>query len=93
MSHLTSPRSAAKRSIDHRPFSNAAFYILFFISFSLSLSAQEWPTITQTAKPATRWWWLGSAVDKENLEWNIRTYAEAGLGELEITPIYGVQGN
>ena len=93
MSHLTSPRSAAKRSIDHRPFSNAAFYILFFISFSLSLSAQEWPTITQTAKAATRWWWLGSAVDKENLEWNIRTYAEAGLGELEITPIYGVQGN
>ena len=57
------------------------------------MSAQEWPEVTQTAKPAARWWWLGSAVDKENLEWNIRSYAEAGLGELEITPIYGVQGN
>ena len=52
-----------------------------------------WPVVAQTAKPAARWWWLGSAVDKENLQWNIRTYAEAGLGELEITPIYGVQGN
>lgn len=52
-----------------------------------------WPAVTQTAKPATRWWWMGSAVDKENLEWSIRIYAEAGIGELEITPIYGVQGN
>jgi 2-keto-3-deoxy-6-phosphogluconate aldolase len=45
------------------------------------------------AKPATRWWWMGSAVDKENLTRNIKSYAEAGMGTLEITPIYGVQGN
>ena len=65
----------------------------FFIFHFSFIFAQTWPDITPTAKPAARWWWLGSAVDKENLEWNIRTYAEAGLGELEITPIYGVQGN
>jgi len=70
-----------------------AIYFSFFIFHFSFLSAQTWPEETQTAKPAARWWWLGSAVDKENLEWNIRTYAEAGLGELEITPIYGVQGN
>ena len=55
--------------------------------------AQEWPTLTQTAKPAARWWWLGSAVDEANLGYNMEAYARAGLGELEITPIYGVQGN
>lgn len=55
--------------------------------------AQEWPTITLTAKPAARWWWLGSAVDEANLSYNMEEYARAGLGELEITPIYGVQGN
>lgn len=55
--------------------------------------AQEWPELTQTAKPAARWWWLGSAVDEENLSYNMEEYARAGLGELEITPIYGVQNN
>jgi hypothetical protein len=59
----------------------------------LGIVAQEWPTLTQTAKPAARWWWLGSAVDEENLSYNMEEYAHAGLGELEITPIYGVQGN
>ena len=60
---------------------------------SLGGSAQEWPTVTQTARPAARWWWLGSAVDEANLSYNMEEYARAGLGELEITPIYGVQGN
>ena len=55
--------------------------------------AQEWPELTQTAKPAARWWWLGSAVDEANLSYNMEEYARAGLGELEITPIYGVQNN
>ncbi len=55
--------------------------------------AQEWPELTQIAKPAARWWWLGSAVDEENLSYNMEEYARAGLGELEITPIYGVQNN
>lgn len=44
-------------------------------------------------KAGTRWWWLGSAVDKENLRWNLEEYARAGIGAVEITPIYGVQGN
>ena len=26
-----------------------------------------WPAITQTAKPWTRWWWPGSAVDRTNI--------------------------
>ena len=45
------------------------------------------------AKAGTRWWWLGSAVDKDNLRWNLSEYARVGIGAVEITPLYGVQGN
>ena len=55
--------------------------------------AQSWPTPLPEAKPGTRWWWLGSAVDKENLQWNLSEYARAGIGAVEITPLYGVKGN
>lgn len=57
------------------------------------LFSQSWPEITAESRPATRWWWLGSAVDTANLTYNLETYAQAGLGGVEITPIYGVQGN
>ncbi len=43
-------------------------------------------------RPWTRWWWLGSAVDKPNLSHLLETYRDAGLGGVEVTPIYGVQG-
>lgn len=52
-----------------------------------------WPAASQEAKAGARWWWLGSAVDKKNIQWNMQEYAKAGIGSLEITPIYGVQGN
>ena len=55
--------------------------------------AQSWPVPTTESKPGTRWWWLGSAVDKENLQWNLQQYASHGIGAVEITPLYGVQGN
>lgn len=49
--------------------------------------------VTQESKPYTRWWWLGSAVDKEGLTYNLEEMAKAGIGGVEITPIYGVKGN
>ena len=55
--------------------------------------AQSWPKPQPEAKAGTRWWWLGSAVDKENLQWNLSEYARTGIGAVEITPLYGVQGN
>jgi len=55
--------------------------------------SQTWPTPNPEAKAGTRWWWLGSAVDKTNLQWNLSEYARAGIGAVEITPLYGVQGN
>ena len=53
----------------------------------------DWPQVTTEARPAARWWWMGSAVDKDNLTRNLEEYAKAGMGTMEITPIYGVQGN
>lgn len=53
----------------------------------------QWPEVTREMKPGSRWWWLGSAVDEQNLQRNIQEYARTGMGTLEITPIYGVQGN
>jgi hypothetical protein len=55
--------------------------------------AQSWPEARPEAKPGARWWWLGSAVNKQDLQWNMQQYSQAGIGSLEITPIYGVQGN
>ncbi|MCW3806939.1 alpha-L-rhamnosidase [Plebeiibacterium marinum] len=53
----------------------------------------NWPEQTTEAKPGARWWWMGSAVDESNLTKNMEAYADAGIGSLEITPIYGIQGN
>jgi hypothetical protein len=69
-----------------------AFVFVFVSSFSFSFSQLQWPAITNTSKPWTRWWWEGSAVDKKDLTWNLEQYQKAGLGGVEITPIYGVYG-
>lgn len=64
-----------------------------FLSGNLAAQNISWPEVTTENKPGARWWWMGSAVDKENLTRNLETYAKAGMGSLEITPIYGVKGN
>ena len=52
-----------------------------------------WPATTQTAKPWTRWWWPGSAVDRANITAQLTAIAAAGIGGVEITPIYGARGS
>lgn len=60
---------------------------------ALNTDAQiRWPEVKAVTKPWTRWWWLGSAVNNKDLTANMEQYAAAGLGGLEITPIYGVAG-
>lgn len=56
------------------------------------MSEMSWPNPTRECRPWTRWWWLGSAVDKENLTDLLEQYAKAGLGGVEICPIYGAKG-
>ena len=55
--------------------------------------ASAWPEVTVSAKPWTRWWWPGSAVDKVHLTAQLEAIAAAGIGGVEITPIYGPRGS
>jgi alpha-L-rhamnosidase len=57
-----------------------------------STTLLNWPPVTRQTKPWTRWWWQGSAVNKRDLTAEMQKYQKAGLGGLEITPIYGVKG-
>nr|WP_262909011.1 glycosyl hydrolase [Leeuwenhoekiella parthenopeia] len=82
------------------------FKYLFFLVFCCSVfsckpqeqvepvtsSPDLWPNVEQTTKPWTRWWWMGSAVDKPNIKEHLIAFQKAGLGGVEITPIYGAKG-
>jgi len=71
--------------------------LLLIVSLLLPLLVTSqnasWPKVNTEMLPGTRWWWLGSAVDKVSLTYNLEEYARAGMGTVEITPIYGVQKN
>jgi hypothetical protein len=79
--------------------------VLFVLLISLSSSAGaadaspssrggslDWPRVTMESRPWAYWWWMGSAVEKEEITKNLELYAEAGLGGVHIIPIYGVRG-
>jgi hypothetical protein len=68
--------------------------LLSFATAALPQSAVEpaWPALTRTAKPWTRWWWPGSAVDRPNLTRQLEALSANGIGGVEITPIYGAIG-
>jgi hypothetical protein len=73
------------------------FTSLLAISAPAALSAAaapftDWPVITQANKPWTRWWWPGNAADPAGLTSQLGQFATAGLGGVEITPIYGAVG-
>jgi hypothetical protein len=51
-----------------------------------------WPQVTAESRPWARWWWLGSAVDEANLTRLLEQYRGAGIGGVEICPIYGAKG-
>ena len=74
-------------------FLRTAWMLLVITMIASHANAQSWPTPKPEAKAGTRWWWMGSAVDRQGLEWNLSAYAKAGIGAVEITPLYGVQGN
>lgn len=87
------------KSLACQPIAPTRFWkpVLLVLIAALSLmntrAQTQWPTITKTNKPWTRWWWLGSEVNKKDLTTVMQDYQKAGLGGLEITPIYGVTGH
>lgn len=54
--------------------------------------ALAWPPITRMQKPWTYWWWMGSAVDTNNIALSLKRFQQAGLGGVHIIPIYGAKG-
>lgn len=72
------------------------FFLLFLAAASLSFAQDAtdlgWPELTRENKPWTRWWWPGSAVDRASLTHQLEKLAQAGIGGVEITPIYGAKG-
>jgi len=52
-----------------------------------------WPQATEQSRPWSFWWWMGSAVDKENLRKELIRYRDAGWGGVHIIPIYGAKGS
>ena len=69
-----------------------AILIGYVMAISTGWAQDLWPSVTKEMKPWTRWWWLGSAVDKPNLSREIKMLDEAGFGGVEVTPIYGAKG-
>ena len=69
--------------------------LMLFLMFNFPVvfgQNTEWPVSSQESKPWTRWWWMENAVDKENITRELEEMADAGIGGVEITPIYGVKG-
>ena len=52
----------------------------------------SWPPITSQNRPWVWWWWPGSAVDTTNIARQLQLFRDAGLGGVQVTPIYGVNG-
>ncbi len=66
---------------------------LLALSCRTPLPQTGWYVPVRENRPFVRWWWLGSAVDSAGLSYNLEEFARAGIGGVEVTPIYGVLGN
>lgn len=74
------------------------YIVLLLGSFLINLgivhaqqSPYDWPKVKKESKTWTRWWWMGSAVDKKNISESLIAFQKAGIGGVEIEPIYGVK--
>lgn len=74
-----------------RPFVLSALLVIV-VSCTPKKQTSLWPEPSRETHPWTRWWWHGSALTKEGITAELEAYQKAGLGGVEITPIYGVQG-
>ena len=77
---------------------NKSFIYLFIAGILIFLACSEpadtaWPEVKPETKPGMRWWWLGSAVDSAGLTTEMERMHQAGVGAVEITPIYGISGS
>jgi hypothetical protein len=60
--------------------------------FAADSASISWPDLTREQRPWAYWWWMGSAVDTNNLSKELARYRDAGYGGVHIIPIYGAKG-
>ncbi len=67
---------------------------MLLVETTISSHADElsWPAITSQSRPWVWWWWPGSAVDPTNITRQLKLFQQAGLGGVQVTPIYGAKG-
>jgi hypothetical protein len=69
----------------------ARLALLLWLSWSSSsLYAQ---VNSQSIRPWTYWWWMGSAVSEPEITRQLEQMAQAGLGGVHVIPIYGAKGH
>jgi alpha-L-rhamnosidase len=90
----SSPRIAPQK---HHKFAPTLFLVTALIlthpSFLFSQSStdnlnQNFQNPPDDAKPMMRWWWFGGAVTKPELEKELQDMHNAGIGGVEIQPVY-----
>ncbi|MBN1804335.1 MAG: hypothetical protein JW837_03720 [Sedimentisphaerales bacterium] len=70
----------------------ALLALCMIVSSCSQSTSGRWPSIDSQCRPWTYWWWMGSAVDEENITAQLETFHKAGLGGVHIIPIYGAKG-
>lgn len=48
--------------------------------------------VAQEARPWTRWWWMGNALNEAEVTRCLTEFRAAGFGGVEVSPIYGPKG-
>lgn len=75
-----------------------SFALISFFLLSLTGCGSDdnkivtWPDVDKEMRPWVRWWWMGSAVDKDEITYLLTEYSKQGIGGVEIAPIYGAKG-
>ena len=87
--------SANNGAIDPLMFRFLRLALLLLLAALPAAAADDplaWAPVTRLQKPWTWWWWMGSAVDTNNIARSLARFHQAGLGGVQIIPIYGVRG-
>ncbi|MCE5273271.1 glycoside hydrolase, partial [bacterium] len=89
---------AARISLSHPALLFLSLFLSVFAPAGACLAATDtdaafaWPSTTRQCRPWTYWWWMGSAVNKEDITGQLEAFSRCGLGGVHIIPIYGAAG-
>ncbi len=59
----------------------------------MTMTQTMWPPLTAESRPWTRWWWMGNALTEAEITRHLELFQAAGMGGVEVSPIYGPTGS